>query len=141
MSKMGSAVQQPSLQPRAGLTIDARQRKIIDEQTKKLSDLRESQLTWASIEPIYVDYYRSALSQTDVDNMLAVFETPSAQEAVMKLQAATLSSILSMQGRMGAVIIQEQQIIRTTRDLLNAHGKANGPAPASSASDVGSDGR
>lgn len=118
-----------------GQPADAGEQKIIDAQTAKLSALMKSQLSWSSLEPMYVDIYSKNFTQKEVDDMIAFYKTPSGQAMMAKMPAVMGQVMQIMQGKMATLTPQLRQISEDTANQLKAYeaSKQSAAAPAAKA--------
>lgn len=124
----------------AGQVIDGGLQKIIDTQTDKLNDLLLRKMTWASLEPMYVDIYRTTFTQKEVDDMLAFYRTPSGQSMITKMPIVMAQIMRSMQGWMAQLTPQIQKISSDTTSRIKAYeaNKQSTSAPSPAGSTTGS---
>lgn len=119
----------------AGRIADDGAIKIIAGQTAKLDVIMKNQLSWDSVEPIYVDLYRKTFTQKEVDDMIAFYKSPSGQSMVAKMPAVTDQVTQTMQGKLATVMPQLHQISEDTANQLKAYeaNKQSTAAPATKA--------
>jgi len=130
--RIDGMMRQASEQALAGQPADAGEQKIIDAQTAKLSALMKIQLSWNSMEPMYVDIYRKTFTQKEVDDMIAFYKSPSGQSMVAKMPAVMGQAMQSVQGKMATLMPQLRQISEDTASQLKAYeaSKQSAAAPA-----------
>ena len=134
-ARMDGMMRQASEQALAGQPADAGEQKIMDAQTARLSALMKGQLSWNSMEPMYVDIYRKSFTQKEVDDMIAFYKSPSGQSMVAKMPAVMGQVMQTMQGKMATLAPQLRQISEDTASQLKAYeaSKQSAAAPATKA--------
>lgn len=134
-ARMDGMMRQASEQALAGQPADAGEQKIMDAQMAKLSTLMKNQLSWDSLEPMYVDIYRQSFTQKEVDDMIAFYKSPSGQSMVAKMPAVMGQVMQTMQGKMATLAPQLRQISEDTASQLKAYeaSKQSAAAPATKA--------
>jgi Uncharacterized protein conserved in bacteria len=132
---VGEMMHKANEQALAGQPADAGEQKILDVQAAKFSALMKDQLSWNSLEPVYVDLYSKNFTQKEVDDMIAFYKSPSGQAMVAKMPAVMGQAVQVMQGKMAALMPQLRQISEDTTNQLKAYkaSKQSAAAPAAKA--------
>lgn len=131
-TRLDGMMRKTSEQALSGQPADAGEQKIIDAQMAKLSALMKSQLSWDSMEPMYVDIYRKTFTQKEVDDMIAFYKSPSGQSMVAKMPAVMGQAMQTVQGKMATLVPQLRQISEDTASQIKAYeaSKQSAAAPA-----------
>lgn len=77
------------------------QRAVVERFQRQTTDILNEEFAWQKLEPLYLQLYRDALTQEEVDGMLAFYRTPAGQAAISKVPAANGKAMETIQGRMG----------------------------------------
>lgn len=131
-TRLDGMMRQSSERALAGQPADAGEQKILDGQAAKLSALLKNQLSWESLEPMYVDIYSKTFTQKEVDDMIAFYKSPSGQSMVAKMPAVMTQAMQTVQGKMSTLMPQLTQISQDTASQLKAYeaNKKSAVAPA-----------
>lgn len=121
MARMDGMMRPSVAQAADGKPLDAGEQKIIDAQIGKMDDLMKREMSWNSMQPMYVDLYSKTFSQQDIDGMLAFYRSPAGQSMVAKMPALMAQLMQALQAKMGALMPQIQQISRDTTAQLAAY--------------------
>lgn len=79
-----------------GEPVSAEQQKVLDKFREKLLVIYKQEMTWEKLEPMFIEIYRNALSQDDVDGIITFYRSPAGQAYIKKMP-------LVMQQSMGMV--------------------------------------
>lgn len=61
------------------------QRRVLDRLIPKMVATMREDMSWAVMKPIYLEIYRGAFTQEEVDGMIAFYLTPAGQSTIRKL--------------------------------------------------------
>jgi uncharacterized protein len=87
-----------------GKDLSAEQQRSVDGiQTKMAAAVRE-QMTWETLEPMYLRIYRDSFTQEEVDGMIAFYESPAGRAVVRKLPLVMQNTMAEMQKLMRPVM-------------------------------------
>ncbi|BFI94660.1 MAG: DUF2059 domain-containing protein [Rhodanobacter sp.] len=131
-ARMDGMLRQSIARATAGKPIDAGEQKIIDAQVDKMETLMQQEVSWDSLQPMYVDIYSKTFTQQDINGMLAFYRSPAGQAMIAKMPALMAQLMQSVQSRMAALMPKIQQISDETTKQLAAYraSKHDASAPA-----------
>ena len=72
-------------------------------------------LDWSKLEPMYTRVYQKSFTQTEVDNLIAMYKTPGAQTLLNKMPIVLQNTMVEMQQLMKPVL---QRIQRMQQEVL-----------------------
>jgi hypothetical protein len=94
-----------------GNNLTAAQQSQIDNFQKKIFSLIETNLSYKSLEPDYINMYASNFTEGQLDDMLTFYKSPTGQVVIDKLPSITTQSVQLGQKRMLALLPQIQQMV------------------------------
>ena len=103
-----------------GKALTPDQQKICDASMIKVQDMLRQELSWDSLEPMYVRIYSDSLTQSEVDGMIAFYRTPAGHAYVEKMPIMMRNTMKEMQARMGPMSERIQKITQETAAELKA---------------------
>ena len=112
---MDQTIEASTRQALKGRTLDAQSQKVIDEMRAKLSALLRETLAWEAMEPMFLDIYRSSLSQSEVDGMLKFYESEAGKAVIRKMPLIMQNTMQAMQGRMQTLA---PKVVEIQKDAL-----------------------
>ena len=84
-------------------------------------------MTWEKMEPMYLRIYRTSLSQSEVDGMIAFYQTPAGQAVINKLPLILQNSMAEVGQMMGPMIQRAEQMQKELATQMQAQkAKAGG---------------
>ncbi len=98
----------------------AEQRQIIGDLEARTLALFNAEVTWDSLEPVFVDAYVHTFTQHEIDGMLAFYRSDAGRAVVTKMPGVVQSSMQVVQGRMAGLQVKLQQLQRDTYEKLQA---------------------
>jgi hypothetical protein len=104
----------------AGAPPTPEQRRIIDDLQAQTLALFRAEMTWESLEPVFVDAYVHTFTQKEIDGMLAFYKSDAGQAMIKKMPALMQSSMQAVQGRMAGLQAKLQQLQRDTYEKIKA---------------------
>ena len=102
------------------------QRKAFEAAQAASLKVYKQELSWDTLEPMYIEVYEKSFTQADIDGIVAFYKTPAGQSLLDKLPLVIKNSMAAMQQRIGPMT---QRIQKETQDALKAAVAAN-PAPS-----------
>lgn len=101
MRQVDSSMRAGMQQALKGQTITSDQQKAIDNMQHKMMVIFTEELSWESLEPMYIQVYRDSFTQKEVDDMLAFYKSPAGQAMIKKMPVVLQNTMVQMQKRMG----------------------------------------
>ena len=129
-AQMAKAMDMSMKQVSAGHELSSAQSAVMKKQIDRFQELIKDELDWSVLEPLYLGVYRDALTQEEVDAMIAFYKTPIGQSVITKMPIVMEKSMERMQARMGPMIQKLQQIQRETAQELEALSAQEEAMPA-----------
>lgn len=85
-------------------TINAAQQKVLEKFQAKVIEIQKEELSWDKMEPMFLAIYGNALTQDDVDGMIAFYKSPAGQSFINKMPSIMQQTMISMQKMMGPLM-------------------------------------
>ncbi|MBD8874471.1 DUF2059 domain-containing protein [Rhodanobacter sp. DHB23] len=126
-----------AMQMTNGRSPDAGEQGIIDAQAAKMDGLLKQQMSWDSMQPIYVDLYSKHFTQREIDDALAFYRSPSGQAMVTKMPAVMAQATQLRQARMASYAPQSQKIFQDTKAQITAYEASKQKAATGNAAGKG----
>tara|TARA_B100002003_G_C13980717_1_gene474298 strand:- start:365 stop:868 length:504 start_codon:yes stop_codon:yes gene_type:complete len=101
-----------------GHDISSADRKVLDDMREKMVALLQEELSWASMEPMFIQIYQQSLSQSEVDAMLEFYRSEAGEALVAKMPVIMQNTMVLMQQRMANMAPRMQQIQEEARAKL-----------------------
>ena len=117
-------------QAMAGKDLSAENQESIQKFRARLSAILRDELSWEKLEPMYLDIYRSSLSQEEVDGMLKFYKSDVGRAMTRKMPDIMQASVVEMQKRIPA-LIQRMEEARNefVREMQKRPAGGGQPAP------------
>lgn len=106
--QMEQMMRQGMMQAVAGKSLSKEQQRVIETAPKEFAAVMRSELSWASLRPVYVDIYRATFSQEEVNGMIAFYRTPAGAALIEKMPVVLQKSNAAMQGRLPGLVQKMQ---------------------------------
>jgi hypothetical protein len=103
-----------------GQPMNAKQHEIMDGMSAKLTALLKKEMSWEILEPTFVDIYRQALTEQEVQGMIAFYQTPAGKAVVEKMPRIMQASLQFTQSSMTSLMPKIQQLVSDTIEQLEA---------------------
>ena len=94
----------------AGQSLTPEQEMVKLEMQGKMAAMLREELSWESLEPMYIEIYRKTLTQREVDGMLSFYTSPAGRAVILKMPLVMQSTMQAMQGRMSTFMPKIQQL-------------------------------
>lgn len=119
-----------SAQAMQGKTPNAAQQAILDGFLAKGAALMREEFAWSKLEPVFLRIYAEALTQEEIEGMIAFYKTPAGQAAIKKMPVVMQKTMGEMQAIMGPFMQKFQQLGQETGAKLKAAETPSSEAPA-----------
>jgi len=110
MNQADQMMQASIRQTLQGQDIPEKDRKVLDEMRNDMMALLKEELSWNSMEPMFIDVYQKSLSQKEVDGMLEFYKSDAGKAVVAKMPLIMQNTMTLMQQRMAAMAPKMQEI-------------------------------
>ncbi len=101
MGQVDGMMQQMVAQASEGQQVTPAQQAAIDRYLAKAKGIMAAELTWAKLEPVYVRIYGEALTQEEVEGIIAFYKTPAGKALVSKMPVLMQKTMAEMPVLMG----------------------------------------
>jgi uncharacterized protein len=90
--------------------LSAEEEKRLDAMEAKMLAVMRDELSWARLKPMTMQIYRESFTQSEVDGLIAFYQSPAGQAFVEKMPMVMQKSMLITQSRMKPMMERIQQI-------------------------------
>jgi len=108
--QLDSMMQNIFQQVTAGQKVTPEMQKSFDQGRAEASAMFNEIMTWEKMEPIYLRIYRKSLSQSEVDGLIAFYQTPAGQAMIHKLPVIMQNSMAEVGQLMGPMMKRAEQM-------------------------------
>ena len=81
----------------------------------------KEEMSWETLEPLYIRIYRDSFTQPEVNGMLAFYGSPAGQTVIKKMPLVVQNTMTEMQKRMGPflekLIKMEEETIEQMKEV------------------------
>lgn len=91
-------------------TLSAEEEKRLDAMEAKMLGVIRDELSWAKLKPLTMQIYRESFTQSEVDGLIAFYQTPAGQAFIEKMPLVMQKSMMMTQSRMKPMMERIQQI-------------------------------
>ncbi|BAL93642.1 DUF2059 domain-containing protein [Rubrivivax gelatinosus] len=102
-----------------GKQLTVEQHKLLDVAPAKLAAAIRQDFNWSNLKPVYVQIYRDVLDQSEIDGMIAFYETPAGKATIEKMPAIIQRSTAATQERLKGML---PRISSAMNDALSEAG-------------------
>lgn len=106
--QMEQMMRQGMTQAVAGKNLSAEQQRVLETAPRQFAAVMKSELSWASLKPIYLDIYRATFTQDEVNGMIAFYRTPAGAATINKMPVVLQKANAAMQGRLPSLVQKMQ---------------------------------
>ena len=110
-STMERIVQNAMQQAMAGKAITPEQQRIMDTVPARLFSIMRSELSWDKLEPEYVRLYTETFDQSEIDGLIAFYQSSAGQAYLSKMPTVMQKSVAIGQMHMQAVAPKMREAI------------------------------
>jgi uncharacterized protein len=126
MTQMDAFMTQAMKQATQGQPVTADVQKQIDKSHADIMAMMKETLDWAKLEPMYVRVYQKSFTQQEVDNMIAMYQTPGGQALLNKMPVVMQNTMAEMQQMMQPVMQRIQQMQQQVAAQVQAEKSKKG---------------
>lgn len=92
-----------------GQNLSDEQRRLLDAAPPRLVKVMREELSYAALKPLYVEIYREAFTQDEIDGLLAFYRSPAGAAMIDKMPLVMQRSMQAVQQRMGPMMEKLRQ--------------------------------
>lgn len=96
----------------AGKTLSAKQQRALEKAREKMLAMMGDMFNWQTMEPMFLEIYRSTFSQSEIDSMLSFYSSAAGQAVVAKMPLVMQNTMTIMQKRFQELMPKIQQLAR-----------------------------
>ena len=114
MAQIDSLMKQAMQQATQGQPVSPGVQSEIDKARAETMSMVKEFLTWDKLEPMYVRVYQKSFSQREIENLIAMYQTPAGQTLLTKMPLVMQNTMAEMQQVMQPIM---QRIQRTQQEV------------------------
>lgn len=118
MNQADQMMQASMRQASQGKTIPPEDQKVLDDMREDMLTLLKQEMSWASMEPLFIEVYQKSLTQSEVDGMLEFYRSDAGKAVVAKMPVIMQNTMTLMQQRMAGMAPKMQKIQGTAMAKL-----------------------
>lgn len=88
----------------AGKILTPEQKRVIDMAPARLAAVMRREMTWAALQPAVMQVYRDTFDQSEIDGLIAFYESPTGKAFVAKTPLVMQRSMVATQEQMKAFV-------------------------------------
>ncbi len=111
---MEQVMQQGMKQAAAGRQLTPAQQRSLDQLPAKFVEAMRQELTWSTLKPQYVQIYKETFTQTEVNDLIRFYRTPSGRSLIDKMPVVMQKSMAVAQGQLQTFIPRVRKAIDDT---------------------------
>jgi uncharacterized protein len=90
------------------------QKKTIDDLAPRMAELVRQEFNWTTLKPAYIRIYQETLDQSEVDGLLAFYESPVGQSTITKMPLIMQRSMALTQDQLRVLMPKWNRLIQET---------------------------
>lgn len=110
MSQIDAVMKSSTQQALAGQKMTAEQEAVLFEMQKELTTLLKNEMTWETLEPMFLEIYKKSFTQKEIDGMLSFYQSPAGQAVIKKMPFVMQTTMQMMQSRMAVLMPKLEKI-------------------------------
>jgi hypothetical protein len=115
MGQMDGYMKQAIAQVTQGQSLSPQMKKNIERRQAEMVSIFKEMLDWHKLEPMYIRVYQKTFTQSEVDNLIAMYQSPGGQALLNKMPVVLQNTMNEMQPIMQPIM---QRIQRMQRDVV-----------------------
>jgi hypothetical protein len=110
MSQMDAMMKTSTQQALAGQKMTAEQEAVMLEMQNELNTLLKNEMTWETLEPMFLEIYKKSFTQSEIDGMLSFYQSPAGQAVIKKMPLVMQTTMQMMERRMVVLMPKLEKI-------------------------------
>ncbi|MBC3875154.1 DUF2059 domain-containing protein [Undibacterium flavidum] len=110
MPQMDAMMKSSMQQALAGNKMTAEQEAVVLEMQKELATLLKNEMTWETIEPMFLEIYKKSFTQKEIEGMLSFYQSPAGQAVIKKMPLVMQMTMQMMERRMAVMMPKLEKI-------------------------------
>ena len=110
MAQVDAMMNATMQQALAGQEVSEADQKVLQEMQGEMVTLLKQEMSWAQLEPVFMQIYSDSLSQSEVDGMLEFYRSEAGKAVIAKMPVIMQNSMQLMQQKMGSMMPKIQEI-------------------------------
>lgn len=123
MAQVDAVMETTMQQALAGQEISAADQKVLQEMQGEMVALLKEEMSWAQLEPVFMQIYSDSLSQSEVDGMLEFYRSDAGKAVIAKMPVIMQNSMQLMQQKMGSMMPKMQEIQQAAITKIKANNE------------------
>ena len=123
MAQVDAVMETTMQQALAGQEISAADQKVLQEMQGEMVALLKEEMSWAQLEPVFMQIYSDSLSQSEVDGMLEFYRSDAGKAVIAKMPVIMQNSMQLMQQKMGSMMPRMQEIQQAAITKIKANNE------------------
>jgi|ERR1700724_1225856 hypothetical protein len=115
MAQMDGFMKQAIQQATQGQPLSPQLKKDIEKRQAEMMSILKEMLDWHKLEPMYIRVYEKTFTQPEVDNLIAMYQSPGGQALLNKMPIVLQNTMNEMQPIMQPIM---QRIQRMQQDVV-----------------------
>jgi len=115
MAQMDGLMKQAIQQATQGQSLSPQVKRDIEKRQAEMMSIFKEMLDWHKLEPMYIRVYQKTFTQPEVDNLIAMYQSPGGQTLLNKMPIVFQNTISEMQPIMQPIM---QRIQRMQQDVV-----------------------
>ncbi len=110
MAQIDTMMQNMFQQITAGQKVSPEMAKMFEKSRADVKEVFKETMSWEKLEPMYMRVYRKSLTQSEVDGMVAFYQTPAGKAVIIKMPVILQNSMAEATQMMGPIIQRAQEM-------------------------------
>jgi hypothetical protein len=120
MAQIDAGMESGIRQAMRGKPLTPEQQKVLDDMRAKMLAIFKESLNWETLEPVLIDVYTRTFTESEVEGMLAFYETPAGKALITKTPQLMQNTAQAMQSQVSALLPKFQKLEEETMAQLKA---------------------
>jgi hypothetical protein len=110
LAQMDGFMKQAMQQATQGQSLTPEVKKDIDKRQAEMMSIFKEALDWSKLEAMYVRVYQKSFTQSEIDNLIAMYQTPGGQTLLNKMPIVLQNTMTEMQQIMRPMVERIQKM-------------------------------
>ena len=126
MAQMQATMKQVIQQATQGQALSPQVKKDIEKRQTEMMSIFNEMLDWHKLEPMYIRVYQKTFTQPEVDNLIAMYQSPGGQALLNKMPIVLQNTMNEMQPIMQPIMQRMQRMQQDVVAEIQAEKKSGG---------------